>query len=73
MGARPSTRCPAAGRSVWRSRRGLDLTITPGTRVGLIGPNGSGKTTLLNLLAGALAPDAGRIERADGLRLVRFE
>src|SRR6266540_4027302 len=53
--------------------RGLDLTVTPGTRIGLVGPNGSGKTTLLNLLAGALAPDAGVIERADGLRLVRFE
>jgi ATP-binding cassette subfamily F protein uup len=53
--------------------RGLDLAITPGTRVGLIGPNGSGKTTLLDLLAGTLAPDAGDIERADGLRLVRFE
>jgi ATP-binding cassette subfamily F protein uup len=52
---------------------GLDLTITPGTRVGLIGPNGSGKTTLLNVLAGARAPDAGRIERAEGLRTVRFE
>ena len=53
--------------------RGLDLAITPGTRVGLMGPNGSGKTTLLDLLAGTLAPDAGDIERADGLRLVRFE
>jgi len=53
--------------------RGLDLAITPGTRVGIIGPNGSGKTTLLNLLAGILAPDAGGIERADGLRVVRFE
>jgi ATP-binding cassette subfamily F protein uup len=51
----------------------LDLTITPGTRIGLMGPNGSGKTTLLNVLAGALAPDAGTIERADGLRIVRFE
>jgi ATP-binding cassette subfamily F protein uup len=38
-----------------------------------MGPNGSGKTTLLNLLAGALEPDAGSIERADGLRTVRFE
>jgi ATP-binding cassette subfamily F protein uup len=53
--------------------RGLDLVITPGTRIGLMGPNGSGKTTLLNLLAGTLAPDAGEIERAEGLRLVRFE
>jgi branched-chain amino acid transport system ATP-binding protein len=26
-----------------------------------MGPNGSGKTTLFNLIAGALAPDAGRI------------
>ena len=53
--------------------RSLDLTLTPGMRVGLMGPNGSGKTTLLNLLAGTLAPDAGTIERAEGLRLVRFE
>jgi ATP-binding cassette subfamily F protein uup len=53
--------------------RGLDLAITPGTRVGLIGPNGSGKTTLLSLLAGALPPDAGEVERADDLRIARFE
>jgi ATP-binding cassette subfamily F protein uup len=53
--------------------RDLDLTITPGMRIGLMGPNGSGKTTLLNLLAGTLAPDAGEIERAAALRLVRFE
>ncbi len=50
----------------------LDLVITPGTRVGLIGPNGSGKTTLLEVLAGVAPPDAGEIERADGLRIVRF-
>ena len=51
----------------------LELVVTPGTRVGLIGPNGSGKTTLLNVLAGVLLADAGEIERADGLRVVRFE
>ena len=51
----------------------LDLVITPGTRVGLIGPNGSGKTTLLDVLAGMVPPDAGEIERADDLRIVRFE
>ncbi|MEM1115021.1 MAG: ABC-F family ATP-binding cassette domain-containing protein [Bacteroidota bacterium] len=32
-------------------------------RLGVIGPNGAGKTTLLEMLAGRLAPDAGRIER----------
>jgi ATP-binding cassette subfamily F protein uup len=53
--------------------RDLELTITPGTRLGLIGPNGSGKTTLLNVLAGALPHEAGTIERADGLRIARFE
>jgi ATP-binding cassette subfamily F protein uup len=58
------------GRSLIRD---LDLAITPGVRIGLMGPNGSGKTTLLNLLAGTLAPDAGTIERAEGLRIVRFE
>src|SRR5262245_49486931 len=51
----------------------LDLVVTPGTRVGLIGPNGSGKTTLLEVLAGIESPDAGEIERADDLRIVRFE
>jgi len=52
---------------------GLDLSITPGKRVGVMGPNGSGKTTLLGLLAGTVEPDAGTIERADGLRTVVFE
>src|SRR5437867_2256167 len=72
------TRRLLAARGVSKSLGGrrlvsdLDLVITPGTRVGLIGPNGSGKTTLLNVLAGVLAPDAGEIERADNLRIVRF-
>jgi ABC-type branched-subunit amino acid transport system ATPase component len=39
----------------------LDLDVPAGARLGLIGPNGSGKTTALNLVAGLIAPDAGRI------------
>jgi ATP-binding cassette subfamily F protein uup len=50
----------------------LDLLLTPGLRLGLLGPNGSGKTTLLNLLDETLTPDRGTIERADRLRIVRF-
>ena len=58
------------GRSVCA---GLDMALTPGMRVGVLGPSGSGKSTLLNLLAGRLQPDAGEIERAEGLRVVRFD
>ena len=52
---------------------GLDVTLTPGMRLGVLGASGSGKSTLLNLLAGTLAPEAGQVERAEGLRLVRFD
>ena len=52
---------------------GLDLKLTPGMKLGLLGPNGSGKTTLLSLLDGTLEPDAGSIERAEWLKTVRFE
>jgi branched-chain amino acid transport system ATP-binding protein len=40
---------------------GASLQVRRGEVVALIGPNGAGKTTLFNLIAGALAPDSGRI------------
>jgi len=39
----------------------LDLEIRPGEAVALIGPNGCGKSTLLRVVAGLIAPDAGRV------------
>ncbi|MDX1436713.1 MAG: ABC-F family ATP-binding cassette domain-containing protein [Anaerolineales bacterium] len=36
---------------------------------GLVGPNGCGKSTLLKLVAGELAPDAGRVVTRQGLRV----
>ncbi|MBI3828409.1 MAG: ABC-F family ATP-binding cassette domain-containing protein [Planctomycetes bacterium] len=52
---------------------GLDLVLSPGMKLGLLGGNGSGKTTFLRLLAGELELDAGSIERAERLRVVYFD
>jgi ATP-binding cassette subfamily F protein uup len=51
----------------------VDVLLTPGMRLGVLGPNGSGKTTLLRMIIGELKPDAGTIEHADNLRVVYFE
>ncbi len=51
---------------------GLDLTLSPGMCVGLLGPNGSGKTTLMRLITDDLEPDEGTIKRAANLRIVNF-
>ncbi|WP_026703299.1 ABC-F family ATP-binding cassette domain-containing protein [Salibacterium aidingense] len=47
----------------------FDYLMTPGERLGIVGPNGSGKTTLLNVLAGRTEADDGWIERGPTVRI----
>jgi ATP-binding cassette subfamily B protein len=51
---------------------GLDLTITAGTSLAIVGGNGAGKTTLIKLLARLHEPEAGVI-RVDGTPLDAFD
>jgi ATP-binding cassette subfamily F protein uup len=58
------------GRTLFKN---VDFILQSGVRVGLVGPNGSGKTTLLRLLRGDILPTAGKIQKADSLRIVYFD
>jgi ATP-binding cassette subfamily F protein uup len=60
----------AAGRTLFE---GLDLVLSPGLRLGLLGANGSGKSTLLRVLAGQEAPGEGTVEPAPHLKVVAFD
>jgi ABC-2 type transport system ATP-binding protein len=46
-----------------------DLEVLAGDVLALVGPNGAGKSTMLALLAGALEPSTGKVERRGGVRV----
>ena len=52
--------------------KGVDMTLFPGQRMGLLGANGTGKSTFLRLLAGELPAMRGRIEPATTLNVGYF-
>ena len=57
---------------------GLDMVLSPGTRLGLLGRNGCGKSTLMKILSGSvhasgLQPDCGEIKTAPDIRIVNFD
>ena len=43
---------------------GVNLSVAPGERLGLIGPNGSGKSTLVNCMCGTLINETGVVRFA---------
>ncbi|MBR1825490.1 MAG: ABC transporter ATP-binding protein [Alphaproteobacteria bacterium] len=45
-----------------RASDNLNFTAKTGDIIALLGPNGAGKSTLMNMIAGYLAPTAGKIE-----------
>lgn len=45
----------------------VNLTVSDGDRIGIVGRNGAGKSTLLRLLAGVEEPDQGEVSRRRGL------
>ncbi|MGO2095919.1 MAG: ATP-binding cassette domain-containing protein, partial [Candidatus Microbacterium stercoravium] len=51
----------------------VDLTVTPRSRLAIVGENGRGKTTLLRLLTGALAPDEGTVRRVGSIGVAEQE
>ncbi|MEU6180987.1 ABC transporter ATP-binding protein [Streptomyces coeruleorubidus] len=57
--------------SVTRARiqalRGVDLTITPGETIALMGRNGAGKSTLLNSLVGLVTPSSGTVRLGEAV------
>jgi ATP-binding cassette subfamily F protein uup len=51
----------------------LDLMISRGDKIGLLGPNGSGKTTLVRLLMGQLEATAGELKEGTKRQIVYLD
>jgi ATP-binding cassette subfamily F protein uup len=51
----------------------LDLIITRGDRLGIVGRNGAGKTTIMKLILGTLAPDSGLVRLGSNVQPAYFD
>lgn len=50
----------------------VDMTISPGDRIGLLGPNGAGKSTLIKVLSGVISASGGERIAAQDLKIGYF-
>ena len=62
----------ATGYGDKRVLEGIDFSLIPGERIGLLGLNGAGKSTFIKLLAGELPAFDGEVTRAKELRIGYF-
>ncbi|MFD1383721.1 ATP-binding cassette domain-containing protein [Rhodanobacter aciditrophus] len=53
--------------------RPMDLMVSRGDRIGLIGPNGCGKSTFLKILLGQLTPNEGSVRQGTKLEIAYFD
>jgi ATP-binding cassette subfamily F protein uup len=51
----------------------LELLLSPGMKIGIMGANGSGKSSLIDILRGELKPDQGEMAVAQGVRIVTLD
>ena len=76
-GARPASwwkpKHVAVERGGKRLFSGLDLLLTPGSCLGVLGRNGSGKSSLMQLLKGRAQAQRRHIIWADDLKIVSFD
>jgi putative ABC transport system ATP-binding protein len=62
------TKTYRTGRVEYPALRGVDLTVSAGDMVAIVGPSGSGKSTVLNMITGIDRPTAGTVT-VDGRRI----
>ncbi|MFO6454139.1 MULTISPECIES: ABC-F family ATP-binding cassette domain-containing protein [unclassified Aeromicrobium] len=51
----------------------VDLTVSPTSRLAIVGENGRGKSTLLHVLTGTLLPDEGTVQRVGTIGVAEQE